>query len=117
MLQIENFAILIFILQVAHSIEELTTGFHKKWYFRKLSFNTFLLFEIVFTLFWASVIFIGNIPFRKHLLLFFIALMFANGIQHLVWFGSEKKYVPGLITGLIHIIAFLAFFFQLNRFI
>lgn len=117
MIQLESFAIIIFILQLFHSMEELSTGFHKRWYLRKLSFKTFLTFEICFTLFWGLVIFIPDFPLRSNLVLFFIALMFANGVQHVVWAGAEKKYVPGLVTGIIHIVVFFLFYFQLLKFI
>ncbi len=117
MIQLDSFALLIFAIQVFHSIEELTTGFHKRWYLTKLSFKTFLIFEICFTLLWGLVIYIQDFPLRDSLLLFFIALMFANGVQHVVWAGAEKKYVPGLVTGVVHIIAFFLFYFQLVKFV
>ncbi|MBA3724812.1 MAG: HXXEE domain-containing protein [Candidatus Levybacteria bacterium] len=117
MINLETFALVILIVQIAHSIEELATGFHKRWYLRKLSFNTFLLFEIVHNIFWISVVLFKEFPLRSELLFFFIALMFANGVQHLVWFGTEKKYVPGLITAPIHVVLFLLFFFQFVKFV
>jgi len=51
-------------------------------------------------------------PFRLQLLAFFLALMFANGVQHIVWAGSVKRYVPGLITSPIHIVLFLIFYYR-----
>lgn len=106
-----TFASLMYLVQVCHSVEELSTGFHKKWYLFKMPFNIFLTFEILHNIFWGLVIFTNFIPFKEMLTAFFIALMFANGIQHLVWFGVEKKYVPGLVTAPIHIIVFLVFYF------
>ena len=91
-----------FLIQVTHSIEELVTGFHKKWYLFKMPFFVFFLFEIGFTFFWFLVIFTSYFSNEK-LLLFYILLMFANAIQHLVWFGINKKYVPGLVTALFHL--------------
>ena len=40
---------------------------------------------------------------RTSLQITFLLLMFANGVQHLVWWGNVKKYVPGLITAFIHV--------------
>jgi hypothetical protein len=106
------FSISLFV-QLVHSVEELSTGFHKKWYLFKMPFKVFLTFEICFTLFWSSVVFFHKFPFRDSLMAFFLVLMFANGVQHLVWAGSVKKYVPGLYTAFLHILIFLVFYFQI----
>lgn len=107
------FAFLMYFIQLTHSIEELSTGFHKKWFLFKMSFKTFLLFEIIHNFFWFTVLFLPEFPYREQLLAFFIVLMLANGIEHLIWAGIVKKYVPGLITAPIHIILFLIFYFQI----
>jgi len=109
MLSVFSFGTIALIIQLAHSIEELMTGFHKKWYLMKLSFPFFLTFEILHNIFWLSVFLIGVFPRRAWLIEFFLVLMFANGIQHIVWAGSVKKYVPGLITAILHIVNFLIF--------
>lgn len=109
---LEHFALISYIVQLFHSFEELSTGFHKKWYLVKMPFKVFLLFEICFSLFWGIVIFNISFPVREGLLAFFLALMFANGVQHLVWSGCVKKYVPGLITAPVHILVFLIFYYQ-----
>jgi len=112
MILLNDIVILVFGLQIIHSFEELTTGFHKKWYLFKMPFWIFLTFELIHNLFWGLVIFNTNLPYRNGLLLFFLPLMFANGVQHIVWAGMAKKYVPGLITGFLHIILFLVYYFQ-----
>ncbi len=109
---LNTFFLISLIIQLLHSIEELTTGFHEKWYLFKLSFRQFLIFEILFTSFWIMVLVI-HFPFREYLQAFFLLLMFANGVQHLIWWGVVKKYVPGLITAFAHIALFLAFYFKL----
>ena len=110
---LEQFAFISFGVQLLHSLEELSTGFNKKWYLYKMPFRTFLAFEIFFSLFWGIVIFYKSFPARDGLLAFFMVLMFANGVQHLVWSGCVKKYVPGLVTAPIHIIIFLVFYFYI----
>jgi hypothetical protein len=92
------FYTLILVVQLLHSVEELSTGFHKKWYLFKMPFSTFLLFELLFSSFWILVLLIQDFPYRTLLQAFFLVLMFANGVQHIVWWGSVKKYVPGLIN-------------------
>jgi len=109
---LEQFFIISLLVQLVHSIEELTTGFHKKWYLFKMPFSVFLSFEILFSLFWIFIFF-SSIPYRENLQAFFLVLMFANGIQHLIWWGWEKKYIPGLITAFAHIAVFLVFYFKI----
>ncbi len=100
-----------FITQLFHSAEELSTGFHKQWYLFKMPFYVFLTFEIVFTTFWLVVLLVDSFPFRTELMAFFLILMFANGIQHIVWGAVTKKYVPGLVTACFHIGVFIVFYF------
>lgn len=109
---LEQFFVISLVVQIAHSIEELSTGFHKKWYVFKMPFWVFLVFEIVFGGFWIAVLLLQDFPSRIHLQAFFLALMFANGVQHVVWTGNVKKYVPGLITAPIHITVFLVYYFK-----
>jgi hypothetical protein len=112
---LERFYLLAVLVQLVHSVEELSTGFHKKWYLFKMPFKTFLLFECLFSLFWLLILFIPNFPNRIFLEEFFLVLMFANGIQHVVWCGVTKKYVPGLITAFGHILVFFMFYFSVLK--
>ena len=72
-----------------------------------MPFLVFLTFEILFLAFWALVWFMPTLSHRDSLMAFFNLLMFVNGIQHLVWAGVAKKYVPGLITAPLFPIVFL----------
>jgi hypothetical protein len=110
---IGQFFIVSMLVQIAHSIEEITTGFHKKWYLLKMPLWVFLTLEIIFESFWIGVWLWQSFPFRVQFQAFFLILMFANGIQHVVWTGSTKKYVPGLVTAVIHIILFTIFYFKI----
>ncbi len=109
---IEQFFVISLFVQIAHSIEELATGFHKKWYLFKMSFWAFLTFEIVFESFWIAVWLMPDFHSRIYFQAFFLALMLANGVQHIVWAGNVKKYVPGLVTAPVHITVFLTFYFK-----
>lgn len=108
---LEKFFIASLLVQLIHSVEELSTGFHKKWYLFKMPFLVFLSFELIFSGFWIFVLF-SSLPYREYLQAFFLILMFANGVQHLVWWGFEKKYIPGLITAFAHLLVFLIFYFK-----
>lgn len=112
-LSLSTFFALMFIIQIIHSIEELTTGFHKKWFFFKMSFKFFLTFEILHNLFWFTVLVFNNFPYKIYFIAFFILLMFAQSLWHLAWWAMKKEYVPGLITAFVHIILFIIFYFQI----
>ena len=106
------FFILSLAVQIAHSIEELSTGFHRRWYLFKMSFRVFFLFEVAFLAFWLFVLFLNPSPTKTYLQASFLLLMFANGVQHLVWWGFVKKYVPGLIAAPVQWGISLVFFFS-----
>ena len=110
---LEQFFTISLLVQIAHSVEELSTGFHNKWYVFKMPFWVFLAFELVFESFWIEVWLLHDFPSRTQLQVFFLALMFANGVQHIVWAGNVKKYVPGLITAPVHILVFLVYYFRI----
>jgi hypothetical protein len=98
-----------YFVQLLHSIEELLNNFHKRWFYKKLSFHFFLTFEILHDIFWGLVIFFPAFPFRLFLLNIFTLLMFANGVEHIVWYMWEKKYIPGLLTAPIHVLSYTIF--------
>ena len=73
---------ILLIIQCLHSLEELSTGFHRKWYLFSMPFSVFLTFEIAFLLFWMFVWLTPTLSYRESLMAFFNLLMFANGVQH-----------------------------------
>jgi hypothetical protein len=109
--QLSSYFGLLLGVQLLHSLEELTHGFNKRFPLFAMTFRFFLTFEIIFFLFWLTVFLVASFPFRAGLMAFFILLMFANGIWHLVWWSIEKKYVPGLYSAPIFILVFLKFYF------
>lgn len=111
---LEQFFFLSLLVQIVHAVEELITGFHKKWYAFKWSFNAFLTFEILFEGFWIAVYLFPAFPYRQNLQMLFLPLMFANSVQHIIWAATKKEYVPGLITAPLHGIVFLLYYFQIH---
>ena len=101
------------IIQILHSLEEIFTHFEKRWPLWKMERITFVSFEILFTLLFLSI-FILNPISGAFFIKIFMLIMFANGIWHLFWAGSEKKYVPGLITAPLHIINFIFYYSYLQ---
>jgi len=102
-------------IQMLHSIEELSNKFNVKFPLFKMSSRFFLYFEILFFLFWLSVLLITIFPYRNifmSIMSIFILLMFVNGLWHVVWWGINKKYVPGLFTEPFYIVVFIIFYFQ-----
>ena len=112
MTQLDYFFIFSLTVQIIHSLEEIFTGFNKKWYLFKMPLWVFLLFELIFSLFWIIVLVRNNFPYRIIFQEVFLILMFANGVQHIIWWGNVKKYVPGLITAHLHVLIFLVFYFN-----
>jgi Protein of unknown function with HXXEE motif len=98
-------------IQIIHSLEEIITRFDRRWPLWQMKRSTFISFETLFTLLFLSVLFI-SLPFQEIFAKTFLLSMFANGIWHIFWAGSEKRYVPGLITAPLHVIN-SAFFFLL----
>ena len=90
-----------FIIQFLHVCEELATDFYKRTplLLCPRSFPIYLLAEGLLLVIFASVVFSELSILKAFLLL----LMFGNGVWHLGWASIERKYVPGLITGLLHI--------------
>jgi len=109
---LESFFLFMLGWQFIHSVEEVLAGFHKKFPLFRMSLGTFIFFEVLFQgLFWI-VNFTPLFPYRAFLMGFFVVLMFANGLWHMVWWGIEKGYVPGLITAPMFVVVFLIFYFQ-----
>lgn len=107
----EQYYIAFVILQLIHSQEEIHTGFHAKWPILKMTKRFFVTFEIIFSILIILPIFI-DFPFRTYWMYFFNLLMFGNGLHHFVWSEWGKKYVPGLVSGIIMIFFFLYYYFS-----
>lgn len=97
------------IIQIFHSVEEIFTHFEKRWPLWKMKRITFISFEISFSLLFLYVL-LFTPSFQIEFAKIFLMIMFANGVWHLFWAGSEKRYVPGLITAQLHVVNFIIYF-------
>lgn len=97
-MNIEQYYAVFVALQLIHSQEEIHTGFHSKWPVFSWPKKAFVAFELVFSLFIVGMLFVRSLPFRELWFYLFNLLMFANGVEHLIWAASVKKYVPGLVS-------------------
>jgi hypothetical protein len=113
MINIEKYYLILVLVQLAHSQEEIWNGFEKVWPLWKMSRFTFVFFEILLSILIIGIYLIKSLPNREILMLSFNVLMFANGIWHLMWAGIKKHYVPGLFTAPVMIIVFLVFYFKI----
>ncbi len=109
---LESYFAVMVIVQWLHSLEEISTHFEQRWPVWKMSRTFFVTLEILFVPVVLTFLLFKNIPLREVFMLSYIALMFANGIWHLMWAGIEKRYVPGLLTAPLFIVVFLLFYFQ-----
>ena len=101
------------LIQVTHSLEEIFTHFETYWPLWRMKRSHFIAFEIGFTILFLSALFL-NFPLKEVIAKLFLMAMFANGVWHIFWAWSEKRYVPGLVTAPLHIINFSFYFLQLH---
>ncbi len=113
MISLEIFFLAFLCIQLIHSIEELTTGFHRNFPLFKMPMWVFVVFEILFQGFFWLVFLNESCAGRDVLAHVFALLMFANGLWHMVWWGVVKKYVSGLITAPILVVTFIVFYFSM----
>jgi len=66
----------------------------------------FILFEVCFMSFWAVALFTRLLPNQQLVSSIFLGLMLINGFQHLIWFAVKRRYNPGLVTAVLHVLWF-----------
>lgn len=108
---IDSWYIVFVIIQLIHSQEELHAGFYKKSPIFPMPKKRFIIFEILFSTLIVSFAIFKQLPLRDVWMPFFILLMFANGVEHFLWWLSEKRYVPGIVTAVITLLVFIIFYF------
>ena len=111
---IESIFVIMLAIQFSHSIEEQLMNFEEKWPLMRISGTQFWLFEIVFQISFSIIFLINNFIGKTEVMIFFIILMLANGVWHIVWFWffEKGKYVPGLLTATLFIIAFFIHYYS-----
>lgn len=107
---LEFFYMISLIVQLFHSTEELSTGFHKKNFFFVMSFKEFLIFEVGFFAIFSFILLFWDSAMKDIIMQLFLLTMFANGVRHITRSRIERRYMPGLITGIIHAIVFIVYY-------
>lgn len=96
--------------QLAHSQEEIWTGFHKKWFVFTMPRWAFIAFEVLFLAVMFLYILRPELAFAATYMKLFALVMLINGIGHIVWGLVLRKYVPGLITAPIFVVIFFFYY-------
>jgi hypothetical protein len=101
--------------QLAHSQEEIWTGFHRRWFVFTMPRWLFIAFEVLFSIPIVAYIVNPHLPLANIYMPGFALLMFINGIYHITWAMVSKKYMPGLVTAPLFIVIFSFYFASLVR--
>ena len=110
-----NYFVLLGIIQLVHSQEEIWTGFHKRWFVFTMPRWVFITFEVLFSLPIIAYISDSHLPFTNVYMPAFALTMLINGIEHIVWGLVSKKYVPGLVTAPLFVIVFVFYYISLVK--
>lgn len=101
------------VVQLAHSQEEIWTGFHKKWFLFTMPRWVFIAFEVVLSAtilaYMLNLHLVGATVFSQ----WFIFAMLLNAMEHIIWGAIKKSYVPGLITAPIFLALFIPYYANL----
>lgn len=101
------------VVQLIHSQEEIWTGFHRQWFVFTMPRALFIAFEIAFTIPILVYMLNPEAPGASVYMPWFMFVMLLNGMEHVVWAGVKKNYVPGLVTAPFFIILFVFYFASL----
>jgi hypothetical protein len=108
-----GYFVILGIIQLIHSQEEIWTGFHKRWFVFTMPRWVFIAFEVLFSI--PILLFMANpnLNLAKIYMPIFALLMLINGLGHMVWGLVERKYVPGLITAPLFVLIFIFYYVDL----
>lgn len=110
-----GYFVLFGLTQLAHSQEEIWTGFHKRWFVFKMPQWLFIVFESALSILIIVYIIWPGLPFAGILMPAFALIMLINGLGHVIWAIIERQYVPGLATAPLFLIIFAFYFADLVR--
>lgn len=107
--------VLLGLTQLAHSQEEIWTGFHKSWFVFTMPSWVFIVFEVLFSIPIIAYIANPHLLYADVYMPAFALVMFVNGIGHIVWGLVARSYVPGLVTAPFFIAIFVFYYASLIR--
>jgi len=116
-MNLKHLAMLIYIILIAHQIEEYIYEFWKVFPLYDMPKSVFIIFNVavsivlipVWIYLWRNKLWAINIARA------FSILMVVNGIWHIGWSIYLRQYMPGLITGIMFIVVFVFFILKYGR--
>lgn len=101
------------LIQLAHSQEEIWTGFHKRWFVFTMPRWVFIIFEILFSI--PIIAYIANpgLPLADWYMPLIALVMLIDGVRRIVWGLVERKNVLGLVTASLFVIVFIFYYIGL----
>lgn len=114
---LKHFVILMYILLIAHQIEEYINEFWEVFPLYDMSKNVFIIFNVMVNLFLIPVwVYLWhNKLWAVNIARLFLMLMRVNGIWHIGWSIYLHQYMPGLITGIMFIVVSAFFILRYGR--
>ncbi len=110
-----GYFVILGLIQLAHSQEEIWTRFHRRWFVFTMPRWLFIIFELVVSLVIIAYIVKPHLPLSHMFMSVFALIMFINGIGHIVWGLVTKSYVPGLVTAPLFVVVFCAYYLHLTQ--
>ena len=108
-----GYFVLLGLIQLVHSQEEIWTGFNKRWFVFTMPRWAFITFEVLFSIPIVAYIINPHLLFANVYVPVFALIMFINGIGHIVWGLVKKSYVPGLVTAPLFVAVFVFYYVSL----
>jgi hypothetical protein len=116
-MNLKHLAMLMYIVLIAHQIEEYMYEFWKVFPLYDMPKDVFIIFNVAVSIFLIPVwIYLWqNKLWAINIARVFSVLMILNGIGHIGRSIYLHQYMPGLITGIIFIVVFLFFVLKYGR--
>lgn len=108
-----GYFVLLGLIQLVHSQEEIWTNFHKKWFVFTMPRWLFITLEAFLSLTIIAYIAKPDLPLAHWYMPLFALIMLINGVGHIVWALIARKYVPGLTTAPLFIAVFVFYYASL----
>lgn len=116
-MNLKHLAISMYIVLIAHQIEEYIYEFWEAFPLYDMSKNVFIIFNVMVSIVlipvWAYLW--HNKVWAINIARVFSVLMILNGVWHIGCLIFLHQYMPGLITGIMFIVVFVFFILKYGR--